>query len=47
MVIYQAIEVSFEKYIALELWFTMGKIWFCGKNYDTMKKNYGTIVNYR
>ena len=38
--------------IALDLWFTMEKIWYYGKNYCAMEKiwyygkNYGTIVNY-
>ena len=43
------------RFIALELLFTMEKLWYYGKNYGTMEKtmvlwyygkNYGTIVNY-
>ena len=32
------------RFIALELWFTLVKLWYYGKNYGTMgKKHYGTI----
>ena len=39
------------RFVALELWFTMEKLWYYGKNYDTMEKklwcyteNYGTLI---
>ena len=37
------------KFIALELWFTIRKLWYCGENYGTVEKtkvlwkNNGTI----
>ena len=29
----------------MELWFTMEKLWYYEKNYDTMEKIYGTITS--
>ena len=37
MEIYQKIEVL-NRFIALELWFTMEILWYFGNNYGTMKK---------
>ena len=34
---YQKIEVL-NRFIALKLWFTKEKLWYYGKNYDTMVK---------
>ena len=31
------------EFIAKELWFTMEKLWFYGKNYGCMEKKYVTI----
>ena len=33
------------RFIALELSFTMEKLWYYGKNYGAMEKNYGTMEN--
>ena len=36
------------RFIALELWFTMEKLWYYGKNYGTMeKKLWYYTENYR
>ena len=41
------------RFIALELWFTMEKLWYYGKNYMVLWKklwyyteNYGTLIYY-
>ena len=43
MEIYPKIEVL-NRFIAWELWFTMEKLWYFGKNYGTMEK---TMILYR
>ena len=44
MEIYQNNFMFLNKYIALELWFTMEKLWYYRKNYGTMGKKKPMVI---